>query len=214
MQELLDKHNKKFGSILNYTWGIYCTSYAQENLFRLGSCCRKWIYSDTDSVYGQQWDKEKLMSYNEECKQIMLDRGYGPVKVGDKEYNLGVAELDGRYIQFKTLGAKRYCCRKESGELKLTVAGVPKKTGVKALNDNINEFKKGMVFPGEITGKKTHTFFYSDAIFTDEQGNEVGDSIDLSECDYTMDQTTLFQWIFEGHVGEYDIECFDGGVIT
>ena len=214
MQGLLDKYNKKYNSILPYQWGIYCTSYAQENLFMLGSCCKKWLYSDTDSVYGQKWDKVKLARYNAECKQIMLDRGYGPVKVGDKEYNLGVAELDGIYSEFKTLGSKRYCCRKKSGELKLTVAGVPKKKGVLCLDDDINNFKEGMVFKGEKTGKKTHTFFYSDNIFTDEAGNEIGDSIDLSHCDYTLDSTTLFDWIFQGHIGEYDVECFDGGAIT
>ena len=214
MQALLDKHNKKHGSILPYQWGIYVTSYAQENLFMLGSCCKKWIYSDTDSVYGQKWDKARLERYNAECKQIMIERGYGPVKVGDKEYNLGVAELDGRYIEFKTLGSKRYCCRKESGELKLTVAGVPKKNGVLALNDNINNFTKDMVFPGDVTKKKTHTFFYSDSIFIDKHGNEIGDSIDLSPCDYTLDTTQRFEWLFSGYAGEYDIECFDGGVIT
>ena len=213
MQALLDKHNKKFGSILPYQWGIYVTSYAQENLFMLGSCCKKWIYSDTDSVYGQKWDKVKLNAYNEECKQIMRDRGYGHVKVGDKEYNLGVAECDGRYIEMKVLGSKRYCCRKESGELKLTVAGVPKK-GVACLNDDINNFKEGMVFEGTKTNKKTHTFFYSDSIFTDKQGNEIGDCIDLSPCDYTLDMTERFQWLFNGYVGEFDVDLFDGGRIT
>ena len=214
MQGLLDKYNKKFGSILPYQWGLYVTSYAQESLFRLGSCCRKWIYSDTDSVYGQLWDKEKLNAYNEECKQIMLDRGYGPVHVGDKVYHLGVAELDKSCLEFKTLGSKRYALRKTSGELVLTVAGVPKYTGVLCLDDDINNFREGMVFEGSKTKKKTHTFFYSDDIFIDDQGNEVGDCIDLSPCDYTLDSTELFQWIFSGHIGEYDIECFDGGVIT
>ena len=214
-QKRLDKHNNKYNAVLNYAWGIYVCEHAFSNLMKIGSCCKKWIYSDTDSCYGQGWDKRKLAKYNQNCIKKMTDRGYPPVNINGKVYNLGVAELDGVYTEFKTLGAKRYCCRyKDSGELKLTVAGVPKKTGVKALNDDINNFHKDMVFPGSITGKKTHTFIYSDEIYIDEFGNETADSIDLSECDYTLDETNLFNWFFEGEVGEFTIECYDGGLIT
>ena len=214
-QDLLDKKNKNFNSILPYQWGIYVTEYAMRNLFDLGSCCERWLYSDTDSCYGQKWNNRKLAEYNNRCKQKMLDAGYGPVIIGDKTYNLGCAELDGIYTEFKTLGAKRYCCRKkEDGKLKLTVAGVPKKTGVNCLNNDINNFTEGMDFPGEITGKKTHTFIYSEqGIYIDEWGNEVADSIDLSPCNYKLDSTLAFDWLFTGEPGEFSIECYDGGVI-
>ena len=146
----------------------------------------------------------------------MIDAGYGPVTIGDKTYNLGCAELDGIYTQFKTLGAKRYCCRKkEDGKLKLTVAGVPKKTGVLCLNDDINNFTEGLDFPGDITGKKTHTYIYSEeGIYIDDMGNEVADSIDLSLCNYHLDTTLAYDWLFTGDVGEFSIECYDGGTLV
>lgn len=215
-QELLDKKNKNFNSILPYQWGIYVTEYAMYNLFELGSCCNRWLYSDTDSCYGQKWNHRKLAEYNVKCKQKMIDAGYGPVTIGDKTYNLGCAELDGIYTQFKTLGAKRYCCRKkEDGKLKLTVAGVPKKTGVLCLNDDINNFTEGLDFPGGITGKKTHTFIYSEeGIYIDDMGNEVADSIDLSPCNYHLDTTLAYDWLFTGDAGEFSIECYDGGTLV
>ena len=90
------------------------------------------------------------------------------------------------YLEFITLGAKRYCGRcLEDNKLHITVSGVPK-SGAQCLNDNIYNFRKGMIFSGKITGKKTHTYFYND-IYTDENNNEIGDSIDLSQCDYLLD---------------------------
>ena len=105
---------------------------------------------------------------------------------------MGTAVLDGAYSQFKVLGAKRYCVRAEDG-LHITVAGVPK-SGVKCLNDDINNFQKGMIFDGKTTGKKQHTYIYSEDIYIDENGNETGDSIDLSECDYLLDDITIENW--------------------
>ena len=43
-----------------------------------------------------------------------------------------------------------------------------------------------MVFDGETTGKTQHTHFYNDIHF-DIWGNTIGDSIDLSPCDYLLD---------------------------
>ena len=92
------------------------------------------------------------------------------------------------------LGSKRYCGRSiKTGELKITVAGVPK-TGVKCLNNDISNFKQGLIFSGKITNKKTHTYFYKDDIYIDEKGNETGDSIDLSPCDYLLDRVENMSW--------------------
>ena len=153
----------------------------------MGSFCDTWLYSDTDSCYGIGWDKGKINKYNQNCINNLVKRGYPPIEKDGKIYALGVAELDGVYTEFKTLGSKRYCVRKkDTKELKITVAGVPKK-GVESLNNDINNFKKGTVFSGKISGKLQHTYLYTDNIYIDEDGNEVGDSIDLSQCDYLLD---------------------------
>lgn len=192
-EELYNKYVQSRTSFLPYQIGVWCTSYAQKNLFELGKCCEIWIYSDTDSCYGMNWDEDKVNAYNEKCKNKIINNGYTFVYFNNREYWLGIAEHDKDedcYSEFITLGAKRYCGRNLSdNELHITVAGVPK-IGAKCLNNDINNFKKGMIFPGVLTGKKTHTYFYNE-IYRDKNGNEIGDSIDLSPCDYLMDEAQV-----------------------
>lgn len=213
MAEKYDEFCQKRSTVLNYQIGIWVTAYAFRNLFRLGSCAGTWIYSDTDSCYGMEWNEEAVSSYNKECKQKLLANDYGPVIHDGREYWLGIAELDGVYSQMRVIGAKRYCVRKAKqvkhsgqyygqigykgvampvGELKITVAGVPKKTGAACLDNDIENFRSGFIFSGEKTGKKLHTHLYVDDIYIDENGNEVGDSIDLSPCDYLL--SDVKQW--------------------
>ena len=183
------KHIKKRTSVLNFATGVYITAYAMRNLFRLGKCCEIWIYSDTDSVYGAGWDKEKLAAYNESCKEQLRAAGYGPVIVNGREFWLGVAEHDGlkdTYSEFRTQGAKRYAgrCMKD-GKIHITVAGVPKR-GADQLKDDLDNFKPGFIFKGEQTGKKSHTYILKEDIEI-KNGIEYGDSIDLNPCDYELD---------------------------
>lgn len=211
--ELFNKFIDTRNNIFPYQWGVYCTAYAVKNLFELGSFCEIWLYSDTDSCYGIGWNKEKINKYNQNCINNLIKRGYPPIEKDGKIYALGVAELDGVYSEFKTLGAKRYCVRKkDTNELKITVAGVPKK-GVKSLNNDINNFKKGTVFSGKISGKLQHTYLYTDNIYIDKDGNEVGDSIDLSQCDYLLDTIEKnllanfdsdIEFINNNMIGEYE----------
>lgn len=143
-QEILDKFYKSRNSFLPFQWGCWVTAYAQENLFKLGACCKKWIYSDTDSVKGYDWDMVKLNAYNEEINQISNKRGVGLVKYKGEQFRLGIADFDGEYSEFITHGSKRYCYRDTEG-LHITVAGVPK-DGVYCLNDDITNFRKGFIF--------------------------------------------------------------------
>lgn len=143
-QELLDKFYKSKNSFLPFQWGCWVTAYAQENLFKLGDCCKKWMYSDTDSVKGSEWDMDKLKSYNDEIIRISNERGLGVVEYKGEQFRLGIADFDGEYTEFITHGSKRYCYR-DAGGLHITVAGVPK-DGVYCLNDDITNFKKGFIF--------------------------------------------------------------------
>lgn len=188
-QKYLSNHS----SILPYQWGVWVTSYAMENLFKLGPCAEYWVYSDTDSVYGVNWDIKKIDDYNKQCIEELKSNGYGGVEHNGKIYYLGVAESEGdsdKYTEFRVLGAKRYCGRnKKDGELHITVAGVPK-SGYKCLNDDIEKFTSGTVFDGITTNKKTHHYLYSE-IHTNEHGDEVADSIDLTPCDYLLDAVNV-----------------------
>lgn len=181
-----DKYNKNRNNILPYVWGVYVTSYAMLHLFQLSECINDvnhhWLYSDTDSIYSDSWDPVKVKGYNAEVKQKLINAGYGSVKIHDHEYWLGVADLDGTYDKFITHGAKRYAVEKDH-KIKITVAGVPKQSYV--CLRSIEDFKEGFIFYGQGTGKCTHTHIYND-IHIDHNGNEIGDSIDLTPADYTL----------------------------
>lgn len=220
--ELYKKYVNSYNSVLPYQWGVWVTSLAFANLFEIGSYAGTWIYSDTDSCYGVEWDKEGIAAYNERCKLWLCERGYGAVEHNGREYWLGVCELDGQYKEFVSVGAKRYAvrkrevkfkiknrfiktaeCRKHNKKLhplrdlrstlKITVAGVPK-SGVLCLNNDIRKFKKDLIFDGETTGKMQHTYFYEDDIYIDQNGNERGDSIDLSPTTYILDSVSSPDW--------------------
>lgn len=187
LSDKYDKYVKRRNSVLPYQWGVWVTAYAFYNIFQLGKCCETWIYSDTDSCYGINWDDDKVKAYNNNCIRKLKDNGYGSVYYNMKEYWLGVAEFDGSYSEYRVLGAKRYCGRStKDNELHITVAGVPK-SGSKCLNDNIDNFTAGFIFNGAETGKKTHTYHFVNDIYTDSMGNISGDSVDLNPCDYLLD---------------------------
>ena len=204
-EEEYAKFLKRRKNVLNYQIGVWVTAYAFRNLFRLGSCCSEWIYSDTDSCYGMEWHQNKLNAYNQECKSKLAANGYGCVEHNGREYWLGIAEHDGRYTEFRVVGAKRYCGRSaDDQQLHITVAGVPK-CGYRALNDKIEYFTDGCIFPGTLTGKKTHTYFYTDDIEI-KNGIEYGDSIDLSPCDYLL--SSVFTWS-EVHKEEIEVSYYE-----
>lgn len=221
-----EKYLNNNNTILNYTIGVYCTAYAFRNLFMLGDCVNKtynslgklayspyWLYSDTDSCYSFDWNKEKIAAYNERCKALLRANGYGPVVVGKKEYWLGVAEIDpddSIYTEFVTLGCKRYAGRSvKDNELHITVAGVPKKTGALCLEDDLSNFNNELIFDGRITGKLTHNYIFSEkGIYIDEFGNEIGDSIDLSPCNYALDSVDKEEFI---QTDDYILDIFDEG---
>jgi len=202
--ELYQKYLDNENTILNYAWGVWVTAYALKALMELGACVDPsgvWLYSDTDSVYSIGMNKMKLAAFNERQKEKLRAAGFGPVVHNGREYWPGVAELDAVYYQFKGLHAKCYACRKaeevapgvyEPRELKITIAGVPKKGSI-CLKDDLNNFHDRFVFPGEETGKLTHFYIYRNDIVT-ENGIERGDSVDLHACDYIIQPAQIFDF--------------------
>lgn len=187
-EEAYQTYLENFNSILPYYWGIYVTAYSLKALFELGSCIRSdgfWLYSDTDSVYGWGFDRDKIAEFN----KVQIDRlkaaGYEGIEHNNRLYYPGIAELDGQYQEFIGLHSKCYAVRKMDGNVKITVAGVPK-IGAKCLGDDLANFKDGFVFPGKDTGKLTHYYVYRDDIYIAPDGTECGNSIDLHECDYVI----------------------------
>lgn len=199
--------NKK--TILPYQWGVWCTAYAREELFKIGQMADQWLYSDTDSCYLIKPNVEKINQYNKEIENLYKSLGYPEIKINGKPYIPGKAEPDGQYTEFITLGAKRYACRISPDEIKITVAGVPKKAGASCMENDLGNFRPGFNFPGEKTGKKTHTYFFTESIKTDSNGNELGDSIDLSPCDYLLDKTSVYRNFDDLITDELRYFCYD-----
>ena len=91
---------------------------------------------------------------------------------------------------------------------------MPKK-GAAALKDDIKKFKKGFIFPGSVTGKKEHKYFYVDKIYKDQHGNLTGHSIDLSPCNYKLDKVKIEDpdWFQEFTSEELYMQVYDEGRI-
>ena len=216
-EEDYEKYINNKNSILPYQWGVWVTAYAFHNLFELGEMAEHWLYSDTDSCYGQGWDNYKLEHYNKKCIEKLQANGYDSITHNGKSYTLGAAEFDGAYQEYVFLGSKRYAARytdderteeKNRGKLKITVAGVPKK-GVKCLNDDITNFKDGVIFDGSTSGKKLHTINVVEKITKNEYGDEIGDSINLSPCSYKMTSVKDTEWASQFFYNESEVQVYD-----
>ena len=174
LEDTIDKFNKNLNRFLFYPWGVWVTSYARRNLFRLiEECGEDYIYSDTDSnkIMNYQDHVDFINQYNAEIidKIATVCNFYGidpmearPQNRKGQECPLGVWDDDGTYKRFKTLGAKRYMYETTDGELKTTVAGVSKKKLPGFLQslpgDPFENFQDDLVVPPEHTGKLTHTY--------------------------------------------------------
>lgn len=194
-EENFQKVLKRQSTFLNYAWGCWCTSYAMSNILYIAEECvpcpeENALYIDTDSCYSLEFNEKLIKEYNNRCIMELKERGYEGIEKNGKIYYPGVCELDGEYRKFVSVGAKRYCCEKTNGELKLTISGVPKVKGAECLEGNIEKFKKGFIFKGEKTGKLTHLFQYAQ-IHENSYGDEIGDSINLVPCDYLLDESII-----------------------
>lgn len=148
------RNDNKGRSYCAYQWGVWITAYGRYNLWKCmtykdgdRSVDEDVIYSDTDSLkildeYDFSWyNKEVDEEMKKACDFYGLD--YALTRPKDPkgvEHPLGHFEREDDWIEFKTLGAKRYVYRtKKDGVLHLTVSGINKEA-VACLEDDINNF--------------------------------------------------------------------------
>lgn len=163
--EQLEKDEKK--GFLSFSWGIYVTSIARNNLLENVLKLDKYVvYCDTDSIkLTEGFDIKVINDYNEEVKERIRKASkdlnidiikYMPKDIKGKSHPLGLFENETdetrkyTYDEFVTLGAKKYAV-KINDEIKITVAGVPK-SGAECLK-SLEDFKEGFVFDYEHTNK-------------------------------------------------------------
>ena len=162
--KLLEEKSKSF---LSFSWGVWVTAYARDNLLRRVIDLDEYVvYCDTDSIKCYQgYDKKVFEDYNnqviEKIKRVSKTLGipfenYCPEDSKGIKHLLGVFECEtgkGRkytYDKFITQGAKKYCVEVD-GEIEITVSGVPK-SGAKCLK-RIEDFTDDLIFDYEHTHK-------------------------------------------------------------
>lgn len=197
-------------NFLSYSWGVWVTSYSRYNLWKaIQEIGDDVVYYDTDSVKFIGNHSDFFDDYNKKA----IEKGMKAVEIyglstkatspNGKECILGVYENDGEYVEFKTLGAKRYAYKKfnkESGEIetRITVSGV-KKSAYTILENDLNNFRHEMKFPRDISGKTIaiRNFNQPDLIWTDYKGKQFksnqrcGATIRKSSYNLTIDDYFL-----------------------
>ena len=178
--EGLQAEKKK--SFLSFAYGVWVTAYARNNLLKNVIKLDKFVvYCDTDSIkLLQGYDINIIKEYNNFVKKkiefvankfkISVEK-FAPKDVKGKEHMLGLFDNDAHYDKFITQGAKKYAVEEE-GEIKITVAGVPK-SGAKALK-RLEDFRDDFIFRFKDTNK--NLIIYVDnqepIKITDYQGNK------------------------------------------
>lgn len=159
IKALEDEKKKGF---LAYSWGVWVTAYARNNLLEnLIQLDEYLIYADTDSLKLKEgFDENVILNYNKNvkekikkvCSELDLDiNQFEPEDTFHVKHCLGVFDLDAKYKEFKTMGAKKYAYIDLEDKIHITVSGVPK-SGAKALK-KLEEFDNDFVFKYEDTGK-------------------------------------------------------------
>lgn len=152
IQEALDIFYKSKNSFLSYQWGVWVTANARKRLQRMiNKVGIDLVYIDTDSIKFQ--NTEHIKEFEELNKELELQAKNNDIPAtafnkDGKEFPLGLWDNDGNYLDFKTLGAKKYCYNKlkkdkKTGEEKevfeITVSGMNKKLGANVVG-NIRNF--------------------------------------------------------------------------
>lgn len=170
IEETLEKLKREpWRNFLAYQHGVWVTAYARRNLWDvILQMDEDVVYVDTDSVK-YVGNHEKIFSdYNKKATEklkVSLTKHNLPLEMAiplcefdGKRYQIGIYETEKPYSEFITLGAKRYAFRhKKKDAIEITVSGVNKDKGAKALN-SLYEFDEDFLFDDEYTGKMIFTY--------------------------------------------------------
>lgn len=146
IEELLTASNER--AFLCYQWGVWVTAHARFQLQEMLKIAgHNAVYVDTDSV--KYLGEADFSEYNAaRIADSKKSGAYATDQHGVTHY-MGVAEADGYYATFKTLGAKKYAyTKKPGGKCFVTIAGVNKKKGGPELDryGGLEAFEPGFIF--------------------------------------------------------------------
>lgn len=211
LQETLKKYYKSRNNFLSYQHGVWVTALARQKLRKmLNIVGRDVVYCDTDSVkfinrrHCDEFEKE-----NESLRQLAIDSGAVATDKNGQDHYLGVWEYEGKYEEFKTLGAKKYIVKKD-GYYHSTIAGVSKRAGHEFFNKHgIQAFKNGTV----IDNSGHLVAFYNDEDIHKIKVNNVemisGSNIALVDSTYTIGVTGEYMDVLKKALAKnYDVEYY------
>lgn len=153
----------------SYAQGVWVPAYQRESLWNfvydldsyivyMDTDCHKYIYDEyTERIFENY--NSKIRNRQEELAQelnVSIDM-FRPVTPKGVQKSLGEYTIEKPYIEFKTLGAKRYAYKDEDNKIHITVSGVNKESGAKQLK-NLDEFKDGYQFDYNHSGSLTLTY--------------------------------------------------------
>lgn len=146
--EALERYYNSRNSFLSYQHGVWVTANARRRLREmLWTVGRDTVYCDTDSIKCKGDHTAEFAAVNERIiKEAEAVGAYADDRNGRRQY-MGIWDYEGRYSDFKTLGAKKYVYIQD-GHITSTIAGVNKQAGRKFFEKNgIDAFRIGQVIP-------------------------------------------------------------------
>lgn len=188
MQEAIDKIKARpYRLKSRYVWGSFITAAARRNHFQILKTLDKdndIAYYDTDSVYYLGDHQKDIIAYNkmmvQRIDEAMADLGIDPERTRPKDpkgkkRQMGILEMEygGKPLQeFKAIRAKCYGYRDANGQLHITISGVNKNKGIKALHDDLDRLDDNLVFHYDEAGRKISTYRIDQpvCIWEDEDG--------------------------------------------
>ena len=157
---------KKF---ITYQIGVWVTAFARMRLWdAIFEFDSKVVYCDTDSVKGHFTDDDIkwFEDYNDGIAKIQNDIAamygfnsdeYCPVTSKGKHKRLGIFEREDDCVEFKALRAKVYAAKHWNEDendyvIETTIAGLPKKSGVKLIK-NVDDLHDDLYWTPEQSEK-------------------------------------------------------------
>lgn len=132
IEKALNEYYDGWNNFLTYQWGIYVTAHARNALNNMRNVVgTDAVYWDTDSL--KYFSKPEYEAVFDRYNEMVKNQGYNASDSKGKFKYLGTFETEPGYKEFKTLGAKKYGVVNDKDEKEITVAGMGKEKGLKAL---------------------------------------------------------------------------------
>lgn len=155
----------------SFSWGLFITAAARRNhydILQAIDASNEVVYYDTDSVYYLGDHDKDIEAYNkrmiERIDNVLQYVGIDPDRSRPMDSKgiqrqMGIIEIEHRNLpEFKALRAKCYAYKDEEGEIHITISGVNKKAGAKALQGSVDNLRDDMVFSYEESGRKVSQY--------------------------------------------------------